>query len=54
MEDIKEAMDLIKEAYPEKIIFQDKYKIIWGNYLGPSKIQLTKKGKKCFDNLFKK
>lgn len=51
MEMIQEAMILIKEQNPEKIIFEDDYQTIWGNGLGPTKIKLKKKGTDAVEKL---
>jgi hypothetical protein len=41
--DLRKAMDLI-EREPEELIYEDDFQKIWGRGLGPTRIQLTKKG----------
>ena len=43
LDDVREAMELI-EREPEELIYEDDYQKIWGRGLGPTRIQLTKKG----------
>lgn len=51
MDMIKEAMEMIKKENPEKIIFENDYQTIWGNGLGPTKIELKKKGTDAVEKL---
>ena len=52
LEMIQEAMDLIVEHQPERIIHQDESGTIWGNGLGPTKIQFSKKTMEKLNFLF--
>ena len=51
LEDIKRAIDLIKEHHKEEEIYEDEYQKIYGEYGVPTKIQLKKKGVKLLSNL---
>ena len=53
LEDIKKAIDLIKEHHKEEEIYEDEFQKIYGRFGEPTKIQLKKKGMELLDDLIK-
>jgi len=51
LEDVKKAIDLIKEERKDKTIYEDEYQKIWGSFGKATKIQLKKKGVKLLNDL---